>query len=529
MDLAPQAKLRRVRGAGSGMPERLRRGLAVATPLRAALVAGAVAAVAVGVVLRFVATSDLWLDEALAVNIARLPLAELPDALRRDGAPPLYYALLHVWMELFGDGPAAVRALSGVLSAGALPLGWAAGRRLGGRGVAWGALLLLASSPFAVRYATEARMYALVVLLVLAGHLVLARALERPSTGRLAAVAAVSGLLVLTHYWSLFLAAAVAATLLPQARRPGEPGRTARRCLAAVGAGLLVLVPWLPVLSYQVLHTGTPWAVPPGLVELPDTITQFAGGRTDTGSLLALLFVVLVVLALFGRALDGRRIELDLSGRPVALPLAFVVAATLGLAFVASRVTGSAFVSRYASVVLAPFLLLVALGLRSLAADGLRHGVVAAAVLLGLLGGVDGADSSRTQAGAVARALERLAGPGDVVAYCPDQLGPAVSRLLGTTAAQVTFPDGGDPTVVDWVDYAERNRAGDPEEFARRLVSTAGPRGDVFLVWAPGYRTLGRRCEGLNWQLSQRRRDVVRVPADPRSFERMTLMHFPAQ
>ena len=528
MDLAPQAKLRTAGGAGIGVRERLG-APAVASRIRSAAAVGAVVAVAVGVVLRFVATSELWLDEALAVNIASLPLGDLPDALRHDGAPPLYYALLHVWMELFGDGPVAVRALSGVASAGALPLAWAAGRRLGGRTVACGALLLLASSPFAVRYATEARMYSLVVLLVLAGHLALARALERPSPGRLVAVAAVSGLLLLTHYWSLFLAAAVAAALLPQARRPGDAGRCARRCLAAVGAGFLALVPWLPVLIHQALHTGTPWAVRPGVVELPDTVTQFAGGRTDSGSLLALLFVVLLVLALFGRAVDGRRIELNLSGRPDAVSLAFVIAATLASAFAVSLVTASAFVSRYASVVLAPFLLLVALGLRSLAADGVRHGVLAAVVVLGLLGGVDNVDSRRTQAGAVARAVQRLAGRGDVLAYCPDQLGPAVSRLLGGTVTQVTFPDGGDPTVVDWVDYAERNRAGDPEEFARRLITRAGPRGDVFLVWAPGYRGLRGRCEVLNAELSHRRRAVVRVPADRRSFERMTLMHFPAQ
>ncbi|MEY4916125.1 MAG: hypothetical protein RL616_38, partial [Verrucomicrobiota bacterium] len=39
-----------------------------------------------------------------SVNIARLPLGELPEALRHDGHPPLYYALLHVWMQVAGSG-----------------------------------------------------------------------------------------------------------------------------------------------------------------------------------------------------------------------------------------------------------------------------------------------------------------------------------------------------------------------------------------------------------------------------------------
>ena len=54
----------------------------------------------------------LWLDEALSVNIARLPLGDIPGALRHDGAPPLYYVLLHLWMRVFGTGDGAVRALA---------------------------------------------------------------------------------------------------------------------------------------------------------------------------------------------------------------------------------------------------------------------------------------------------------------------------------------------------------------------------------------------------------------------------------
>ncbi len=53
--------------------------------------------VALGIGLFFYTRSDMWLDEALTVNVSRLPLDQLRDALERDGAPPLYYALLHVW------------------------------------------------------------------------------------------------------------------------------------------------------------------------------------------------------------------------------------------------------------------------------------------------------------------------------------------------------------------------------------------------------------------------------------------------
>src|SRR5436190_4188502 len=96
------------------------------------IVASAAAAVAAGVVLRFVLKSHLWLDETLSVDIARLPIGKIPAALRHDGAPPLYYLLLHGWMRLFGTGDVAVRALSGVASVAALPLIHRAGKRISG-------------------------------------------------------------------------------------------------------------------------------------------------------------------------------------------------------------------------------------------------------------------------------------------------------------------------------------------------------------------------------------------------------------
>ena len=58
--------------------------------------------------------TPLWLDETLSVNIARLPLTKIPQALSHDGAPPLYYVLLHFWIRVFGDGDVAVRALADI-------------------------------------------------------------------------------------------------------------------------------------------------------------------------------------------------------------------------------------------------------------------------------------------------------------------------------------------------------------------------------------------------------------------------------
>ena len=133
--------------------------------------------VAAGLLLRFWTRSGLWLDEALTVNIARLPLHAIPGALKHDGAPPLYYYLLHFWMALFGQSNDAVRALSGLIAVATLPVAWLCGRRLGGRAVAWTMLVLLGQR--ALRGVLRHR-----IPHVRAGHPLDRLRLSRPGPGR---------------------------------------------------------------------------------------------------------------------------------------------------------------------------------------------------------------------------------------------------------------------------------------------------------------------------------------------------------
>lgn len=467
------------------------------------LVAAVVAVVVLGVVLRFVAKSEMWLDEALTLNIARLPLGQIHGALRRDGAPPLYYYLLHFWTAAFGTSDVAVRALSGVLSGATLPFIWWAARRLGGRTVAASALVLVATSPFAVRYATENRMYALVGFLSAAGLVALQRTLRQPRLGSAVGVALAVALLLYTHYWALYLVGMTALWLAYQARwGPETRRRGSRWSLLAVLVGCLAFVPWLPTFVFQSRHTGTPWAKPANFAAMVNAVTSFAGGATSQGRALALLYFALAGLGLFGVAKGAFHVDLDLRTRPVGRGLAVVLGGTLAAAVVGGYVSGSAFQSRYASVVFVPLVLLVALGLGTFADRRIRTGVLLAAVAFGLAGSVPDTTTSRTQAGEVAATLAQLGRTGDVVAFCPDQLGPSVNRLLPSGRYQtVTFPRGTGPAFVDWVDYATATRHGDTAAFARRLEQMSAPTHQIWLVWAPGYETYSTKCEDLETHL----------------------------
>ncbi|HEV7862566.1 MAG TPA: glycosyltransferase family 39 protein, partial [Acidimicrobiia bacterium] len=451
----------------------------------------------------------------LTVNIAGLPLSDLIDALRHDGSPPLYYVLLHGWTDIFGTGTVAVRAFSGLCSVACLPLAWRIGGRLGGRTAATAAVVVLATSPFAVHYATEARMYSLAMLLVLAGGLALANLLERPTLLRAAGVALLSGALLLTHYYAFYTVAAVGAVLLWHAWR-GENRVAARWALGSVAAGGLLFLPWVPVFLYQSAHTGAPWgASGRGLRTVIDTLGVLVSAYRDAGPVPLLLAVGLIVLAVFGRAIGRRRFEIDLIGREPARTLAVMTFGSLLLAVIVSRLTGQAYTPRYASVVFPGVILLIGLGIASFGDARLRAVALVTMATLGAVGIRPIMIYERTQAPTVARALRAAARPGDVVAYCPDQLGPSVSRLLPARLGltQLTFPRGDRPEFVNWVDYQSTIRHTSTASFALALLDKASPNHNVWLISSVGYKSLGRRCEQLKETLSAYRLadTVVRI------------------
>jgi hypothetical protein len=459
-----------------------------------------------GAVTRFVTTSSMWLDEALSVNIASLPLGDIPEALRHDGHPPLYYLLLHVWAELFGDGDVEVRALSGIIAVITLPVAWAVGRRAGGPTMAWLALLVAGALPFATRYGSEARMYSLVMLLVFLGWLAVQRALESPRLGRLALVAVVSGALLLTHYWSFYLLGATGLLLLVAWWRADGEARTARlRTALAVAAGGVFFLPWLPSFLEQARHTGTPWAEAERPSKVLSQLFSDLGGVDNAERILfAMVLGLLLVLALFGRAKDDVTVELDLRTRPDARNELLLAGLTLAMAVGAGYLTSSGFAPRYLAVVVPLMVLAAAWGLQRF-----QGGVALAVAVVGFLvvcafGQVDVITYQRTQLDDLASVIERNGRPGDVVVFCPDQLGPAGEHALDDDFDQVTYPDLGDPRFVDWVDYADRNAASDPEAFVAEVLERAEGH-TIWLAWSPEYITLETQCSQVQNLLAQAR------------------------
>lgn len=481
----------------------------------------------VGIALRFWPRRELWLDEALSANIASLPLSEIPTALKHDGHPPLYYFLLHFWMTI-GSSDWWLRAFSGVVSLLGLPLAYLAGRRLGARRASDGlgarrtgaiAAAVWAVLPFAVRYGAETRMYALVSVLVLAGYLLVDSLVGEPAERDLGPPrtrAATAGLVIVTaallysHYWTLWLGAATAIVVAVVGWRAVDTDRRrgAWTALGAMAGGVVLFLPWIPIMAYQSAHTGTPWGevFRPATI-LVVTITDFVGGGFGEMQIMSYALVVAITVATFGvlRSRTGQQV-VEFTAIPRARIGAelSVLLLTMGIGWVTSVAASSTFASRYAAVVAPLFVLCSAAGLamvRTRRATAIVTALTCAALVVG-----SGAEivSDRTQTGVAADAIGTevaadVESSDVVVITCPDQLGPATLRSLenrGIDAAVFPFPEG-DPRFVDWVDYGDRNSAADPAAFVDALRSEFDDDTTIYAVINTEYLTFEGKCEGL--------------------------------
>ncbi|MCK3843573.1 glycosyltransferase family 39 protein [Pseudomonas sp. W15Feb34] len=137
-------------------------------------------------VIRFYRLGDpfMWTDEAFSVLLSRHSPAFIWLHTANDVHPPFYYELLHYWMKLWGDSPFAVRSMSAVMGVAAVALGIWLAELVANRKVAMWAGVMLATLPIALRYSQEARMYALMTVLLFASTIALLYWVRQPSKYR---------------------------------------------------------------------------------------------------------------------------------------------------------------------------------------------------------------------------------------------------------------------------------------------------------------------------------------------------------
>lgn len=453
--------------------------------------------------------AGFWMDEGIAVGIASHPLREIPGVLLQDGAPPLYYLLLHVWIAAFGDGEAVTHALSAGFAVLTVPAALWAGRSLFGARAGWMAAIVAAVHPFLTYYAQETRMYTLVALLSLLACATFAHTFVHRRRAYLVPFAASLTLLALSHNWGLFLGLGTVAALVVVARATADRRALLRDAALAYGVVALTYLPWMPSLVRQAVSTGAPWSERPDLADLSGGIVQALGGTAGA------LAVALVAGAGLWRLIDrGHAVTAEQQRRRLAaLTLITVATATLAGAWLGSQVSPG-WAVRYMAVVVGPAVLIVAVGLAH--ARGL--GVVALVLLaVGWFDPRVGAIEGKSNARQVTTSVEyRPVGRGDLVVSTQPERVSTLSYYMGDEYRYATsLGPVADPRVFDWRDAVARLEEARPTPTADPLVEGLAP-GRALILIQPIIRT---QSWDAPWTTVVRRRVAQwedMLDADPR-------------
>ncbi len=347
----------------------------------------------------------IWLDEAFTFYIAHQPIPEFVGHLQNDIHPPLHSLLMWVWLK-FGDSEFWFRFSSVLCFVFMAPVVYVMGRTAGGCRTGLYAAWLAATAPFLIRYAREARMFALLALLcslaLMCAVLIISRQSGRPPAigaglwGRLRQsdrpssghgweddllwglyIVSVLGAMLTRHEAVLLPVITSLIFLAAIATEPRFRRRRLRNLIIANAAILALYAVSIPELLADFNQAVTssppplPWRIRLGL------LTVYGNEHLHDQ---AAVMAALSLAALWGwrRRKDWRWIGFALIGS-IALPLALLM-----LANVAS---GTIFQPRLFIWAAIPFIVTCAAGIARLPWAGLRR-MVLAGLLLGNLYGV---------------------------------------------------------------------------------------------------------------------------------------------
>jgi mannosyltransferase len=389
-----------------------------------------------GAILRF-ATLDvqsLWSDEAATVVLVQRGLGGLLSHLSSsETTPPLYFVLVWAWTKIFGTGVLDYRSFSALMGTITIPVIYLAGRWISPRVGVWAAALT-AVNPAMYYYSQEARSYALLILLSAAALVCWQRALQKPSSGRLAAWAGMSSLALLTHYFAVFLFLAQAGMLV---RHLGW-----RRVLpwaGVVGLVGLALVPLARSQTSRVLSGGgSSWIEQvPLLSRFAQVPKQFLVGLYSPVEIFSTLLVGLLAAAallLLVRRSEGRERRLARDLAVMAL-VALLIPAVLSVTHIEDVFNG-----RNVMATWVPWVVVLAAGVGAAHAGrtGALLGASICALSLLVIASVNLIPGyQRSDWRGIARTLQAPAAARVIVA---PELGAAPLFIYMPTAANLTTP-----------------------------------------------------------------------------------------
>ncbi|HSX18647.1 MAG TPA: glycosyltransferase family 39 protein [Candidatus Saccharimonadales bacterium] len=263
---------------------------------------------------------SLWLDEAINLNNAAsldFKTLLLKYSLS-DFHPPLYHAVLKLWIMLAGTSEVSARIPSVVFGVLTVYLTYLIGKKLFEQKTALIAATLMATGPLAIYYSQEARMYSMAAAAAAASVYFFVSILKKDKLINWIGFITSTTVLLYSDYLP-YLLLPVYAIYLQVNRKVIKKG-TFRAFIPAFIIITIALIPWLLIMPQQ-LHTGLSakaaspaWSQVVGSPEaksLPLTLVKFTIGRIsiDNNLIYALAIAPIALFVGFLFALATFRIS----------------------------------------------------------------------------------------------------------------------------------------------------------------------------------------------------------------------------
>lgn len=199
-------------------------------------------------------TRGFWGDEAWTAVISKLSIPEIIQVTGQDFHPPLYYLIVHGFMNIFGESE-WIRIISTIFFILTLIPVYHLAKKLANKTVAWVSTVLVAFSPILFIYAFEARSYAFLTFMSVLSTFCFWKAVSMaknrkkptPETIKFWIIYAIlGGFGVYTHYYMWFILASHGVYWLAVDRRQFK------QVFLSYLFIFLVQLPWIPTLFAQV-------------------------------------------------------------------------------------------------------------------------------------------------------------------------------------------------------------------------------------------------------------------------------------
>ncbi|HEV3513030.1 MAG TPA: glycosyltransferase family 39 protein [Candidatus Sulfotelmatobacter sp.] len=441
-----------------------------------------------------------WFDECYSVELALIGRRNFLRLLWwREANMSLYYVLLRLWLH-FGQNPFFIRSLSVLVAVATLPAVYWLARMLYDRRVALIAAALLAFNAYDVRYAQEARSYALFVLLATLSSAILVALLREPTRRKRVSYAIVAVLSVYAHLYALLLIVAqwIAMSLVSRSAFSSSELTNSRNSQLEAGNVIremrrvwtVIAVAVAPLLIFVAKTGAGPirWIHRPGLRDVLAFFEHLAG--SDHGILLVVLAAACLaaIIPARNRLLKRNQEWGTWRCQFLLIWLLFPVVLTIVLSF-----ARPVFLGRYMIFCLPPLLILASAGLARLQRWWLLALALSAILLLSAQGisfvyGHD-FDNERDASGAATNFILDHAQSGDGVIFhiaatrVPYEFFRSLRAGQNTASAQFTASFGPEilyPRHAAGLDY--RDFTGKPTADLLHSLTAGHPRVWVMLM-----------------------------------------------